>query len=353
MSYADTIKRSWNEHRLMNALVELTYACNLDCDFCYNDLSLERETMLNLAQHKALLDDLASLSVLSLTLTGGEPLAHPHFFEIGTHARALGFVVRLKSNGHALRRHVAKRIVDEIDPFIIEVSFHGATAATHDRQTRVPGSFDRLMTNVKDMTALGLRVKANSVLTRWNESEIEAMFDLAETLGVPLQVDPEVKPRDDGDLSPLALSATEGGLSQYARSVARRATKDGTTLLENVAAARRESKDGTDKHCGAGSNNVAIDPFGNVLPCVQWRVPIGNLHHQRLTEIWRGSNRLDEIRETTRAARTMLDALGDPGLAANFCPGAAHTHHGDALALYPAAEQRIESARARVRLPVV
>ena len=38
MSYADTIKRSWNDNRLMSVLLELTYACNLDCTFCYNDL---------------------------------------------------------------------------------------------------------------------------------------------------------------------------------------------------------------------------------------------------------------------------------------------------------------------------
>lgn len=355
MSFSDTIKRSWNGNHLMSVLVELTYACNLDCSFCYNDLSLEGER-LSLAQYRELLEDLASLSALNLTLSGGEPLAHPQFYEIGRYARQLGFVVRLKSNGHALKENVARRIRDEVDPFIIEVSLHGAKPATHDRQTRVPGSFERLVGNIRTMKTLGLRVKANSVLTTWNENELEAMFVLCETLEVPLQIDPEVKPRDDGDTSPLGITASAAGLASYKRALARQHEADQTTtdrLGSLVASARRETMTETDKHCGAGSNNLTVDPYGNVLPCVQWRIPVGNLHERRVTEIWAESIALREVRQITKAARRMLADLGDPGLLANFCPGAAHTYSGDPLAMYPAAQRRIESGRARVRLPVL
>jgi MoaA/NifB/PqqE/SkfB family radical SAM enzyme len=355
MSYSDTIKRSWNGNHLMSVLLELTYACNLDCSFCYNDLSLEGQK-LSLAQYRELLGDLASLSALSLTLSGGEPLAHPHFYEIAGYARQQGFVLRLKSNGHALAENVARRIRDEVDPFIIEVSLHGAQPATHDRQTRVPGSFERLVGNIRTMKTLGLRVKANSVLTIWNENEVEAMLALCDTLEVPLQIDPEVKPRDDGDTSPLGIAASTAGLASYKHALARQNKSDETAtepLDSLVASARRETMNGTDKHCGAGSNNLTVDPYGNVLPCVQWRVPVGNLHDRRVTEIWADSVRLREVRQTTKAARRMLEELGDPGLLANFCPGAAHTYSGDPLAIYPAAQQRIDSGRARVRLPVL
>ena len=66
----------------MSVLLELTYACNLDCTFCYNDLS------------SAAGSDCPSRSIVScsttwrrsaccnLSFTGGEPLAHPHFFDI-------------------------------------------------------------------------------------------------------------------------------------------------------------------------------------------------------------------------------------------------------------------------------
>ncbi|NNE20270.1 MAG: radical SAM protein, partial [Myxococcales bacterium] len=229
MSYSNTIRRAWTENRLMSVLLELTYACNLDCTFCYNDLARVGQP-LSLDQYRQLLDDLAELGLLNLTLSGGEPLAHPRFFDIARHARSLGFVIRLKTNGHAVRHAMAERIRNEVDPFIIEVSVHGASPETHDRQTRVAGSFERLVANIRTMKSLGLRVKANSVLTRWNEHEVEGMLALYDELGVLFQIDPEVKPRDDGDLEPLAIQASEKGRAKYRSALRARANRDGADI---------------------------------------------------------------------------------------------------------------------------
>jgi MoaA/NifB/PqqE/SkfB family radical SAM enzyme len=205
------------------------------------------------------------------------------------------------------------------------------------------------------MKSLGLRVKANSVLTRWNEHEIDELLALCDELNVPLQIDPEVKPRDNGDRGTLAIEASPEGQARYRQTLEAEAKRDGSvTEAPSPAAEHRAIMTGTDKHCGAGSNSIAVDPYGRVLPCVQWRVPVGNLHEQRVTEIWAASGALDQIRETTQAARRKLEGFGDAGLFSNFCPGAAHTYSGDPLAIYPPAEQRMAaSGRARVRLTVV
>ncbi len=357
MTFSRTVKRAWNDDRLLSVLLELTYACNLDCSFCYNDLSLEG-TPLTLPQYEQLLADLAQMNVLNLILSGGEPLAHPDFFRIGNRARELGFVVRLKTNGHAVNATRAQRIRDEVDPFMVEVSLHGATAEVHDRQTRVPGSFARLVRNIAGMRAVGLRVKANSTLTQWNEGQLEAMFELCDSLDITLQVDPEVKPRDDGDRAPLDIYASKEGAARLHALLGERARqrreKNGEPDPLPPEAFRREVFADTDKHCGAGASAVAIDPFGSVLPCVQWRLPVGNLHDQRIGDIWQRAPGLREVRDTTRKARVMVDAHGDAGQRMNFCPGAAHTYSGDALSLYPAAKQRMTTqAGGRIRLPVV
>ena len=354
MSYSDTIKRTWNDNRMMSVLLELTYACNLDCAFCYNDLSIGGQR-LSLEQYLELLEDLASLGVLHLSLTGGEPLAHPRFFEIASYARSLGFVIRIKTNGHAVKEPVARRLRDEVDPFLIEVSLHGARSATHDRQTRVAGSFERLVANIRAMKAIGLRVKANSVLTRWNEGEVEELLALCDELEVPFQVDTEVTPRDDGDRSTLSIEASAEGMARYRRALEARAQLDGMiTDTPSPADERRAVVARTEKHCGAGSNSIAVDPYGRVLPCVQWRVPVGNLHEKRVTEIWANSGRLREIRETTKAVGRKLEAFGEAGQLSRFCPGAAHTYEGDPLTIYPPAERRMAaSGRARVRLTVL
>ncbi|MBW8875435.1 MAG: radical SAM protein [Acidobacteria bacterium] len=341
MSLARLMATAWRQNLLVSVLVELTYRCNLDCFFCYNDLSLKGEP-LSREQYFRFFDELRDLEVLHLALSGGEPLAHPDFLALGARARELGFVVRIKSNGHALRGELARRIRDEIDPFLVEVSLHGATAATHDRQTRVPGSFERLLANLAEVRALGLRVKLNSTLTAWNEGEIEAMFALADTLGLPLQVDPEVTPRDDGGREPLAVTPSRDGVLRLFRLQTERGRASDAIIPASARSADENVPVPTDKHCGAGSSGLAVDPFGNIYPCVQWRWPVGNLHSQSLRQIWQGAAGLAAVRELTTRAKGVVESHGPRGFLLNFCPGAAAAHTGDPLAVYPAALQRRE-----------
>jgi MoaA/NifB/PqqE/SkfB family radical SAM enzyme len=320
MSFDELMDRTWNENLLFSVLIELTYRCNLDCFFCYNDLGL-RGKPLAFEQYDAMLQDLASMNVLNVALSGGEPLAHPDFFRIGARARDLGFLVRVKSNGHALRGELARRLRDEVDPFLIEVSLHGATAVTHDRQTRVPGSFDRLIANLRELNELGLRVKINSTLTVWNEGETAAMYALADSLGLPLRFDLQVSPRDDGDRSPLNVAPTDEGIRELMRvEDARNASLP--PMPENAvmpAAAISE------KHCGAGSAAIAVDPYGNIYPCVQWRRPVANLHERAISEIW--GHAFDGIRAEAEAAKGVV-AAHPRGALLNFCPGLAEVLTG-------------------------
>ncbi len=350
MSFERVLRRTWSANHLFAALVELTYRCNLDCFFCYNDLAL-RGRPLSLAQYLAFFAELRELEVMNLTLTGGEPLAHPDFLRLGARARELGFVVRIKSNGHALRGTLARRIRDEIDPFLIEVSLHGATAAVHDRQTRVPGSFARLVPNLREMRRLGLRVKLNSTLTAWNEHETAAMMELADDLGLPLQIDPEVTRRDDGSREPLTVAASRAGVRRLFELLEERAARQrgsGDAPAPATVRAGRQADDGLmpapgEKHCGAGSSGIAVDPYGNVYPCVQWRRPVGSLHRQSIREIWTGSAALAEVRAQTVAAKQVVDGYGDAGPLLAFCPGNAAAHSGDdPLRVYPGALNRME-----------
>lgn len=342
MGFEQILQKTWRDNILFSVLVELTYRCNLDCFFCYNDVGLRGEP-LRTEQYFAFFSDLRDLQVLNLTLSGGEPLAHPDFFRLGARARELGFVVRVKSNGHALRGEALRRLRDEVDPFLVEVSLHGSTAATHDRQTRVPGSFERLLSNLREALGLGLRIRINSTLTAWNEDEVEGMLDLAESLGLPLQIDPEVTPRDDGSREPLAIAPSRTGMARmFALQAARARARSGGSLEIGKGADDGTLPASVEKHCGAGSAGVAVDPYGNVYPCVQWRRPVGNLHQQSIEEIWTTSAGLRQVRELTTQAKGLVDSYGPAGALMSFCPGSAVVREGDPLRVYPEALQRMK-----------
>ena len=340
MSLAPVIARAWRDNVLVSALVELTYRCNLDCFYCYNDLGLEGEP-LSRQQWQRLFDDLAAMQVLQLTLTGGEPLAHPDFFALGAHARELGFLIRIKSNGHALDGVRARRLRDEVDPFMVEVSLHGARAESHDRQTRVRGSFERLLANLGSAAGTGLRVKLNATLTAWNEGEIEEMFALADRLGLKLGFGATVTPRDDGDRTPLTVAPSRAGVERLYRVLGER-TPDSS---REGAADACTPPPASEKNCGAGSSGLAVDPYGNVYPCVQWRRPLGNLHRAPLPEIWSSSPALAAVRGLTVEARRRRDGLGETGRWMAFCPGLSEQATGDPLGVEPGALARAEALR--------
>jgi len=343
MSYADAVDRTWRDNILFAALIELTYRCNLNCSFCYNDTKLQGVPLAT-DEYVRFFEDLRDLGTMNLTLSGGEPLAHPEFFLLGRTARDLGFLVRVKTNGHALRGKLAQRMLDEVDPFVIEVSLHGATAAVHDRQTRVAGSFDRLIPNLRAASRLGLRIKLNAPLTLWNEHEVEAMFALADDLGVRIDVDPEITGRDDGDMSPQDIGPTRHGIARLLDILQRRAdalAKARPSRPKTTGESPRSATSSAEqKVCGAGSSSVTVDPFGNVYPCVQWRRRIGNLHDKSIKAMWNHSAELTEIRRLAVAAKKTVDALDTPGF--GYCPGSAEKEVGQATKLYPVARLLLE-----------
>lgn len=315
-----------NQLLLTNVLVELTYRCNLDCFFCYNDLGL-RGTPVPTERYLELWQELADLQVLELVLTGGEPLAHPDFLLLGERARELGFAVRIKSNGHSLTAALASEIKSRVDPYVIDVSLHGATAEVHDRQTRVEGSFDRLLKHLRSAVEAGLRVHLNTTMTSWNEHQIDEMHEVAEALGLRLRVVAQVSPRDDGDTTPLRIRPSMEAVSAAASSPWQQ------KLVEDAGPAE-PAPDDAQLNCGTGATSLTIDPFGNVLPCMQWRNrKLGNIHDTTIGEIWGGSPELEEVRRLNREAMARRREIGGEALSKGICLALSEMHTGDPLAV--------------------
>jgi AdoMet-dependent heme synthase len=48
--------------------------------------------------------------------------------------------------------------------------------------------------------------------------------------------------------------------------------------------------------CSAGHSACYVSPYGDVYPCVQFPLPTGNVREQRFLDIWRYSERMNEVR---------------------------------------------------------
>lgn len=310
-------QRALDRAQPLGAHLELTYRCTWRCVFCYNPRHYDPRGLTG-AEWVAVLDELRALGTLSVTLTGGDPLTHPEFFEIAAAARGRGFAVRLFTNGALVTEDVAERLA-ALRLLGVEMSLHGACPETHDRTTGRPGSFVAMLEAFDRLRARGVPLLLKSPVTSINEEEMEGMAGLADRLEVSLNFDPSLTPRDDGDLSPLAYAPSRAGVERLFRLVAARGKLPTT------------GREAGGLNCGLGRITMAIDPEGNVFPCLQWRRrPLGNVREGPLRTLWPSSpGRL----EAAAAARTANDRLVEAGgaLAAfPFCPALMRERTGDA-----------------------
>jgi MoaA/NifB/PqqE/SkfB family radical SAM enzyme len=283
------------------------------------------------AEWSLILDELRALGTLYVTLTGGECLTHPEFFEIAAAVRARAMALRVLTNGALLDDDAADRLATLHAS--VEMSLHGAEAATHDRTTERPGSFDAVLRAVDRLQARRVPLLLKGPLTSLNENEVEAMLALAEAKGVSLRMDAQVTPRDDGDSSPLRYVASA----------------EGARRLMRLSAARGElpvtSRERGGVNCGLGRVTVTVDPEGNVYPCMQWRrSSLGNARATRLRELWRSSPVREEAAAIAKAANERLLDLGEPFAAFPFCPALAAQHTGDPLTPHPLLEMHARLA---------
>lgn len=310
----------------VKAHLELTYACSWRCLFCYNPRHHDLRP-LGGDEWVAVLDGLRVLGTLGVSLTGGDPLAHPDFLAIARAARTKGFVVKVLTNGSLVTPELAREL-GEIRVQDIEISLHGATAETHDRATSRPGSFEQVWRAVEVLrssgsgTGAGARVVLKTPLTSLNAGEWEEMARMAAEREIPYVIDPLVVPRDDGNLGPLAYSAPAEAMEKlFGR------------LADEGLLRRPARKTPGELNCGVGWSGLAIDPEGNVSPCLQWRKGgLGNVRDVPVDRLWLRSAAREEAVAISRRANDMLASMEGPPAARWFCPARAYLATGDPLA---------------------
>ncbi|SFP99491.1 pyruvate formate lyase activating enzyme [Oscillibacter sp. PC13] len=101
------------------AATVFTGGCNLQCPFCHNALLVTRLNETPSLTETEILDFLSSRQKLldGVVLTGGEPLLHPDAADFLRKVRAMGFFVKLDTNGcfpNRLAPLLAEGLVDYV-----------------------------------------------------------------------------------------------------------------------------------------------------------------------------------------------------------------------------------------------
>lgn len=152
--------------RLTYLFFELTDACNLCCLHCGSNACPQNKTYLPVEAVKAVLDRVAgafSPRSIMICLTGGEPLLHPHLFEIIAHAKACGFSCGMTTNGTLIDAAAAQKLVCAgIDS--VTFSLDGLED-THDRFRNKQGTFAQTLRGIGNLLAAARGSVATQITT--------------------------------------------------------------------------------------------------------------------------------------------------------------------------------------------
>jgi len=300
----------------LSVQLDLTYRCNERCVHCY--LDHEDHGEMTTAEIKHLLDEMADVGVFILTLSGGEIFLRKDFFEILEYARLdRQFCVKLKTNALMIRGREAARIRD-IGVESIQISIYSHKPEVHDAITLVPGSLRKSVEAARFLKSQGLRVIFANVLMVQNLQDYKGVRALAEELGVECTLDPTITPMMDGDRSVLSLGIKQEALRQVFRDQALVGDVDEFCTI----AAPADENALSALPCSAGHTACYVSPYGDVFPCVQFPFLTGNVRKERFLDIWRYSDRMNEVRSIRLRHLTTCTSCSHVG-SCTRCPGLA------------------------------
>jgi len=285
-SFSESLHAKVSQRRIpLNGSIEVTMRCNLRCEHCYLPMS-ERtgssQDELSFTEMQRILSEIADAGCLWLLLTGGEPFLRRDFLQIYDDAKHKGFIISVFTNGTLLNEQIADHLA-EWRPFSIEISLYGATQATYERVTGIPGSYARCMRGIELLLERDLPLRLKSVLLTLNQHELAQMKEFSESLGSEYNFDPMINAGIAGDLYPTQFRLSpEQIISLEIQDPDR--SKKWPKMFEKYKDLQIETRQMYT--CGAGRSGFHIDPTGKLCLCLMARNPHYDLRRGSFQDGW-------------------------------------------------------------------
>lgn len=165
----------------MFVLLDITSECSLQCGYCYNQSGIAKPVRMDRSRLFALADEIIRMRVFSVCVCGGEPTLHPHFVDAIRHFREGNVLGSSITNGWDVDDDLAREMARNLA--IVQVTFDGPDAATHDR-LRGKGSFDRAIKTVERLKRHGLhQLRVAFTCTRHNIAAFPRMLEFCFDIG--------------------------------------------------------------------------------------------------------------------------------------------------------------------------
>jgi radical SAM protein with 4Fe4S-binding SPASM domain len=284
---------------------EVTKKCRFNCVHCRANAADNIPSPLTTSQCTQILQAVADYVKCTIILTGGEPMERQDIYEIASYAASVGHRVVLATCGYLIDKTSAAKL-KESGIAAISFSLDGATAKTHDAFRQVDGAYHAVIAAAQIVHDAGIRLQINTTITNQNIGEIDAIANLAQSLGAycfnPFILVPTGRAEHIAsqllsgeeynkvlnhllelkNKMPIELRVTCG--PQFARIVHASASKQSPALNA--------------KGCLGGRQFGFISYKGDVQMCGFLQISAGNLveHNYNFADIWENASLFKDIR---------------------------------------------------------
>ncbi len=268
----------------------LTARCNARCGFCaWNPDFYDPRDQLSTPAIKQLYTDARRAGFIGLSIWGGEPLLHRDFEEIVRHARDVGLISNMVTNGFLLRKKL-DAVADNIDKVSISLDH---PSVKHDEIRGIRGLFGEIVAGTRALRARDPKKTILFVCTlqkaNADTATLRRMAELMADLGV-LGVfnalrEEAATAESDVDISSFAPSQAE---LSTAFGVLKDLKQRGYPILNSNTHMSMMQKGPPEYSCHWPKFMLPIEANGDVVDCMHWGTrPIANLKDQSLEQVLR------------------------------------------------------------------
>jgi radical SAM protein with 4Fe4S-binding SPASM domain len=302
--------RPVDAQRPIYAVWEITLACDLACRHCGSRAGRARADELDTAQALDLIDQMAALGVLEVTVIGGEAYLRPDWLTLVAAIARHGMHVSMTTGGRGITPALAAE-AQAAGLAGVSVSIDG-DEVTHDRLRGVAGSYRSALGAMRAFADVGVPVACNTQINRLSIPHLEHVLETiapARPYGWQIQLTvPMGRAADEPDVLVQPYDLLE--VFPILARVKARCDALGVRMWpgNNIGyfgpyeTLLRGHGRGHGGSCGAGRATLGIEANGAIkgcpsLPSEAWTG--GNIRDDKLVDIWERSAPLRYTRDRT------------------------------------------------------